>query len=73
MRYSKYASIILDVAIDKTLDYGIPEDQLAHVQRGMRVAIPIRGKLQNGYVFEIKEQPSFTPVKPIAKVLSEKN
>ena len=59
--------------MDKTLDYGIPAGSArpcpAH---GVRPSPSRSGEnCENGYVFEIKEQPSFTPVKPIAKVLSE--
>jgi primosomal protein N' (replication factor Y) len=69
--YEKYASVILDVAIDKALDYGIPTPLLSQVKRGVRIAVPLRGRIQWGYVLSIKEKPDFTPVLPISKVLSE--
>ena len=66
-----YASIIPDVSIDKTLDYGITADCLAQARRGVRVEIPIRGHLRQGYILEIKDTPSFSPVKGIANFLSD--
>lgn len=66
-----YASVILDVSIDKTLDYGITESQLPKIQRGVRVEVPIRGHPSVGYVLRLKETPDFTPVKPISKIISD--
>ncbi len=71
MDYKKYASIILDVAIDKTLDYGIADEQLDQVRRGVRVAVPVYSGLQTGYVFEVKDTPCVPIVKGISKILSE--
>lgn len=68
--YAKYASVILDVSIDKALDYGIPTELLDKIKRGMRVEVPVRGHLRPGYVIELKDTPDFTPVKPIAKATS---
>lgn len=66
-----YASIILDIAINKVLDYGVTNDQIGKVQRGVRVEVPVRGHLRTGYVLKLKEKPDFSPVKPIANILSE--
>jgi len=66
--FPKYASVILDVSIDKTLDYGIPEHLLGSVQRGVRVEVPLRGFPKQGYVFSVNDKPSYTPVKPIQRV-----
>ena len=66
-----YASIVLDVAVDKTLDYGLTAEQLPLVQPGTRVQVPVRGHLRNGYVLDIKTHSSFKSVKPIERILSE--
>ena len=66
-----YASVILDVAINKILDYGITEEQRRTLQRGMRVEVPVRNRACLGYVLDIKDHPQFTPVKPLAKISSE--
>lgn len=68
--FEKYASIALDVSINKLLDYGIPQEFLNQIKPGMRVEIPVRGKLSAGYVLNIKDTPEFSPVKPIAKIIS---
>lgn len=67
--FSKYASIILDVAVEKALDYGIPD--FLEVKRGMQVQVPVRGKLQKGYVIEIKEESPFPKIHPIHAILSD--
>jgi primosomal protein N' (replication factor Y) (superfamily II helicase) len=46
--YPKYASVILDVSVDKLLDYGLKEEQAAVAKRGMRVEVPVRGRLCTG-------------------------
>lgn len=69
--FCSYASVILDIAIDKTLDYGLTAEQLVQARRGSRVAVPVKGRLQNGYIFEIKDQSSFAPVKGVGKLLSD--
>lgn len=68
--FSTYASVILEVSIDKSLDYGIPDALAPTLRPGMRVEVPLRGKMQEGYVVAIKDQPDFTPVKPIKSILS---
>ena len=66
----KFASVILDLSIDKTLDYEIPDDMAPIARPGVRVEVPIRGRLQSGYIFEVKKEPGFPKVKPIARMLS---
>lgn len=68
--FPAYAAVVLDVAIDKTLDYGIPETLLTQVTRGSRVQVPIRGMLRTGYVFELKPTTEVNRVRPIAAVLA---
>ncbi len=69
--YPQYASVILDAAIDKLLDYGIPHEYAGKIAQGIRVEVPVRGSIQSGYVYEIKKSSPFPNVKPIAKVISE--
>lgn len=70
-KFEAYASVILDLKLDMTLDYGITQEQLNHVFRGTRVEVFVRGKIQKGYVFEIKTESEFQTVKPLHKILSE--
>jgi primosomal protein N' (replication factor Y) (superfamily II helicase) len=69
--FSAYASVIVDVAVDKVLEYGITAAQQAILQPGIRVEVPVRGHLRSGYVLHIKEQSSYPKVQPIAAILSE--
>jgi primosomal protein N' (replication factor Y) len=69
--YPQYASVILDVSIDKLLDYGITPELLPFAKRGMRVEVPVRGKARTGYIYAIKDKPDFPRVQPIARLLSE--
>lgn len=66
-----YASIVLDVAVDKTLDYGLTAEQHAIVQPGTRVQVPVRGHSRAGYVLDIKTHSPFKSVKPIEQILSD--
>lgn len=69
-RFPKYASVVVDLAVGKMLDYGIPEPLVAEAAPGVRVAVPLRGREREGYIFCIKERPGFEPVQPVAKILS---
>lgn len=66
-----YASVIVDLAVGKSLDYGIPHDMAQAIRKGIRVEVPVRGRPCGGYVFEVKEKSAFPSVKPISKILSE--
>ncbi len=69
--FPRYASVILDAAVDKLLDYGISEEHASKLKRGMRVQVPVRGTLRTAYVYEIKEKSDFPKVLPLAAILSE--
>jgi len=69
IEYAKYATVILEAAIGKSLDYGVPDHLLECARRGMRVSLTLRGRLCYGYIFNIKEKPDFSPVQPLREVL----
>jgi len=71
MSYQRYASVVLDLAIDKPLDYGIPDQYLSIVKKGMQVKVPVRGLLRNGYVIEVKQTTTLQSVRPIAETASQ--
>lgn len=71
--YSRYATVVLDHSIKKTLDYGVPEKWLHTIQPGIRIEVPVRGHLKKGYVFEVKDASKYANVLPIAHILSETN
>jgi len=66
--YPKYASVALEIALEKTLDYSVPESLAPKIKPGMKVTVPVRGKTQTGYIVSLKESPSFPSVKPIAQL-----
>jgi primosomal protein N' (replication factor Y) len=69
--HRNYVSVILDLSIGKALDYLLPDEMRAVIRRGMRVEVPIRGKLHTGYVLEVKETCSYPSVKAVSRLLSE--
>lgn len=69
--FPKYASVILDVSVDKLLDYGLKEEHAAKAKKGMRVEVPVRGRLTTGYIFTIKDTPDFPKVQPVSRLTTE--
>lgn len=69
--YVAYASVILDVSIQQTLDYGILPAQLDQVKPGVQVEVPLRGHPRKAYVFKIKESSEFPRIQPIRQVISQ--
>lgn len=63
--YTTFVSILVDLAIDKPLDYGVPEPFVTKVKRGMQVTVPLRNHLRTGYIIEIKQSTQFSKVLPI--------
>lgn len=68
--YSRYAAVVLEISVDKILDYGVPEDLQESLQPGVRVEVPVRGYPQYGYVLEIKDTSSVASVQPIRRIMS---
>lgn len=69
--FVKYASIVLDVSVNKLLDYGLSADQAGIAKRGMRVEVPIRGHLRTGYIHSVKDHPDFPSVQGIKRFMTE--
>ncbi len=67
----KYASVILDLAIDKPLDYQIPEQLIGQLKQGMRVRVPVNGRIQGGYIFQLKDTKSYPRLKSIKELVSD--
>ncbi len=65
----KYVSVLLDVGIDRPLDYSVPIS--AAVTSGMRVKVPLRGHLKDGVIVAVKEKPDFAKVLPVAEIYEE--
>lgn len=69
MTFALYAEVIVDLAVGKTLDYGVPEALIPDVKRGAEVAVLVRGSKRKGYVFALKKASSFARVQPLCEVL----
>lgn len=69
--FAKYASIVLDISIDKLLDYGLVADQAAIAKRGMRVEVPVKNHLRTGYIYCIKDNSDFPKVQGIKRFINE--
>jgi len=68
---NKYASVILDVNIEKQLDYVIPEHLLDKIKIGSLVEIPLRGSIVTGYVHNISDNTNVKKILPINNLLQE--
>lgn len=67
-----YASVIVDVPakqIDRTFDYGVPEQWKDIVQPGVRVIVPFGPRNVQGFVVGLKDNTELEKVKPIQSVL----
>lgn len=68
----KIAEILLDDAIDRSLDYLVPPDLLKKVHIGSRVKVPVRNSQRHGTIIEIKENSCHAKLLEIAEVASDK-
>lgn len=64
------AEVILDDALDKVLDYQIPEALLGKVLAGSRVKIPVRTTQRQGTVVGLKERSVFAKLLQIDEMLT---
>jgi len=71
MNEKKFASVILESNINKTLDYSIPKNLSRLIKEGMLVEVPIRGKLKKGYILTLKETSEITKILEISRIVSE--
>ena len=66
-----FASVVVDYAIDKPLDYLLPAALKSDAKVGMRVLVPIRGKPCKGTIFSLKQAAETASVQPILELLEE--
>lgn len=59
MESSQIATVCVDVAVDKGLDYTIPEELYDRLKVGSRVKVPLQKKICFGTVVEIKNHSLF--------------
>jgi len=78
MSYQKYADIIIDIShenLDKTYQYGIPEEFLSTAVIGAPVEVPfgLGNRRINGYIVGLSSEPklSVDKIKPIHRVMEK--
>ncbi|MCH8485444.1 MAG: primosomal protein N' [Candidatus Cyclonatronum sp.] len=65
----RYADIALPIAVREVFTYALPPAFAASVQPGMRVWVPLRGRMNIGMVVKVHgEKPAFK-TRPVARVL----
>src|SRR5688572_20988625 len=71
MSGTQFAQVIVDLRLDKPLDYQIPFEMVPKIRVGSRVEIPVRGKNTLGFVINIKDHSPFSEVKSILRLAEE--
>lgn len=65
------ATVVVDQAVGKGLDYAIPEDLRGKVRPGVRVAVPLRQGMAKGTVFALKEKSDVPRLAELSALLHE--
>lgn len=65
------ASVALDLKLNKTFDYSIPEELIASVSIGSQVEVPLKSTLKKGIVLKVAETTPKYTLKPIHRLLHE--
>ena len=65
----RYAQIAVDIPLDRTFDYEIPERLSALVRPGVIVRVPFGPRTMAGYCVTTSSQPGYARTKPIWEVL----
>lgn len=68
--FSSYVSVVVDLAINKVLDYGIPKHLDKDIIKGSIVEVLVQGRPRQGYVIEKKDKANYTKVLPIKSIIS---
>ncbi len=66
-----FASLFLDLAVDKLLDYEVPPQWRESIRRGSRVKVPLRNQHCSATVIELKEQSSSKKIFFIEELYSD--
>lgn len=67
----KVAVVLLDDALQRTLDYAIPEELRAKLKRGMRVRVGVKNTLREGTLIDLKESSPYPNLQPLKELLLE--
>lgn len=63
------ASVLLDLKLNQSFDYLVPEDWIASVKVGQLIEVPLRNQVKQGIILKLcQERPNY-PLKPLLKIL----
>ncbi len=65
------ASVVLDAALEKPLDYLVPKELIGKAIPGARVEVPVRGKPCQGTLLALKKESPFRTLKEIIRVIGD--
>ena len=68
----KYASVVLDIAIDRVFDYLVPPEMEGAVAPGVRFYVPFRSRRLSGYVTSVSDSSSHPGAKQLLSVRDAK-
>jgi primosomal protein N' (replication factor Y) (superfamily II helicase) len=71
--HSTIVSVLVDVHVDKPLDYTFRQMRPEHVKRGMQVTVPLRGQIRSGLILEVKEKSDCPNLLPVHSLVSEES
>ncbi len=66
-----FASVLVDQAVDKSLDYVIPQEFQDKIMIGMRVLVPLRNRLCKATVIATKQKTDIKQIKSIHSLLED--
>lgn len=69
MKKPLFANVALDLKLDRTFDYSIPESLEDTIKMGHLVEVPLRGVLKKGVILNISDKAPPYALKPIDKIL----
>lgn len=64
----KIAKVVLDIALDKSFDYLVPEELKTQIEEGSRVSVPFGRATQQGFVVAFARKSEFEKLKSIKQV-----
>lgn len=67
--FQAFAQVMVDVALEQVLDYGIPDPLLGQVQVGSLVSVRLRHQKVQGYVLQVQSHSEIQKVSPLLEVV----
>jgi len=71
MTFQQFASIVLDVSIQKPLEYAVPDDLIGKIRCGSIVKVPLQGTMRHGVVISVNNSSNLPKIRPISSLIKE--